>query len=354
MRLQLTLLLGLTRSLHAAPDSEPGASGGVHVYADDDHVTVVSPSASIRADVAPRISLAVDATVDVVSAASVDVVTSASPSTVHEQRLELGLASTYRYQGASWFTLGVRGSHEHDYDALRLRASAIFELAQRNTTLQLDYVVGYDDATSMMDPTFHRDRSSHEVMVGVSQLVNRRGVVDVVADLTRADGYHGSPYRQVLIDMPGSPLPMRLDEVTPAVRASVAVAMRMRYAVTDRWSASAAYRFYADTWSVVSHTATAELHRSIGDWLVGGTLRGYDQGDASFYAARYAGQPRYRTRDRTLGAMRSIYGAVTLDAPISSWHVVASGGVLRLWFLEFPPQSDRNAVLVFSSLGRVW
>lgn len=52
--------------------------------------------------------------------------------------------------------------------------------------------------------------------------------------------------------------------------------------------------------------------------------------------------------------MRSLYGAVTLDAPIASWHVVASGGLLRLWFREFPLQSDRNAVLVFSSLSRAW
>ncbi len=274
MRLQLTLLVVLTRVLHADPSGEPGANVSLHVYADDDHVTVVSPSASIRADVTPRLSMSADTTVDVVSAASVDVLTSASPHTVNEQRIELGLASTYRTQRATWWTLGVRGSHEHDYDALRLRASAKTELAQRNTTLQIDYVFGHDGVTSMMDRSFHRERTSHELMLGTSQLLSRRGIVDVVVDLTRADGYHASPYRQVVVDVPASPLPMRLDEATPSLRTSIAIAVRMRYSLTPRWTTSAAYRFYDDTWSMLSHTVETEFHRTIGSWLVGVTLRG--------------------------------------------------------------------------------
>ncbi len=354
MRLQLTLLVALTRTLHAEPAGEPGASAGLHVYADDDHVTVVSPSASVQSDVTSHLSVVADANVDAVSAASVDVVTSASPSTVHEQRVELGVASTYRIQRASWWTVGVRGSHEHDYDAMRLRSSIRAELAQRNTTVEVDYVLGHDLIASMMDRSFHRERTSHELMVTASQLLNRRTVVDIVADLAHADGYHASPYREVLVDVPGSPLPMRLAEATPQLRRSVAVASRVRHALTDRWTTSGTYRFYADTWSVRSHTATAEVLRSVGDRLVGWSLRGYTQGAAAFHAPRYAGSPRYRTRDRTLGAMRSLHAAVTFDIPVADWHVIASAGVLRLWFIESPLQADRNAVLLFSSITRAW
>lgn len=338
----------------ADPTEEPGVSAGLHVYADDDHVTVVSPSASVRHDLTPHVSLSADTTVDAVSAASVDVVTSASPSTVHEQRVELGLSSTYRDERTRWWTAGVRASHEHDYDSVRLRASGRWELAQRNTTLQLDYVFGYDDVTSMMDASFHRDRDSHEVMLSASQLLNRRAVVDIVVDVTRADGYHASPYRRILVDVPASPLPMRLEEVTPRLRASAAVALRVRYALTDRLTTSGLYRFYDDTWSMRSHTVTTEMLRSIGDVLVGATLRGYVQTDASFYAAHYMGEPRYRTNDRTLGPMRSIYGAATFDASLASWHLVASAGVLQLWFLDFPAQSDRQALLVYSSATKTW
>lgn len=354
MRLQLALFFALGRLASADPIDEPGVSAGLHVYADDDHVTVVSPSASVRTDVTPHVSVSADTTVDAVSAASVDVITSASPSTVHEQRVELGLSSTYREQRTRWWTTGVRASHEHDYDSVRLRASGRWELGQRNTTLQLDYVFGYDDVTSMMDRSFHRDRQSHELMLSASQLLNRRAVLDVVVDVTRANGYHASPYRWILLDVPASPLPMRLEEVTPRLRASAAVATRIRYALTDRTTTSAMYRFYDDTWAMRSHTVTTEVLRTVGDWLIGGSLRGYVQSDASFYAARYTGEPRYRTHDRTLGAMRSLYGAATLDAPLGSWHVLASAGLLHFWFIDFPDQSDRRAVLVFSSVTKTW
>jgi hypothetical protein len=52
--------------------------------------------------------------------------------------------------------------------------------------------------------------------------------------------------------------------------------------------------------------------------------------------------------------MRSIYGAATFDVSLASWHVLASAGVLQFWFLDFPAQSDRRAVLVFSSATRTW
>lgn len=354
MRLQLILLAGLSRAVHAQPAPEPAATGGVHVYADDDHVTVVSPSASVHGDLTSRLSIAVDSTVDVISAASVDVVTAASPKRVHEQRVELGAAATARQGRATWWTLGLRGSHEHDYDAWRVTAGVRTERAQRNSTLQIDYTLGRDEAGSAIDPQFEQARTSNEIVVTASQLASRRAVVDLVVDLTRARGYHASPYRSVLLDMPGSPLALRVDEVTPRLRSSAALAARLRYAFGSRWAASTMARVCDDTWDVASLTLTAEVYRRAGDWLIGGTVRGYTQSAATFYASRYEGEPRYRTRDRTLGAMQSAYGAVTVDAPAASWHVLGSVGLLRIWFVDFLPQRDRTAALMFASLARSW
>ena len=52
--------------------------------------------------------------------------------------------------------------------------------------------------------------------------------------------------------------------------------------------------------------------------------------------------------------MRSAFAAMTIEAPVATWQVVASAGVLRLWYVDFPAQRDRNALLVFSSLARTW
>lgn len=368
MRLQLigealiaaTIIAISATPARAEPD-DPEATAGLRVYADDDHVTVVSPSAMVRAPVTSRTTVGADMTVDAVSAASVDVVTSASPRAVSEQRVELGLETVHRRtSGPTWFVLGVRGSHEHDYDALRLRLAIRRELARRNTMLELSYVRGADIARSVVDPDFRATRSSDELQLTASQLLGPRTLVEGIAEVAIADGYHASPYRQVLLDQVGMPLPLAVAEQTPRQRTSLAVASRLRRALGEHWFGAASYRFYVDDWSIASHTAMAEAYRQQGRWLVGASARGYVQDAAAFYRARYDasdGVPALRTRDRTLGAMRSAHLSLTADAAIderSAWHVVAALGLLRWWFLDFPAQSDRDAVIVHASVTTSW
>jgi plasmid stabilization system protein ParE len=366
MRLQLTVLAASVivsaagAMARAQPVEEPGAEANLRVYTDDDHVTVVSPSASVRAATSASTLIAVDMTVDAVSAASVDVVTSASPLTFNETRVELGVTGTYRAADTSWLTAGGRVSHENDYDAVRARIDARRELAQRNTSVQLGYVLGHDIARSASDAMFRATRRSHELAVVASQLLSERGVVDMVVHGTLADGYHASPYREVLVEQAGWPLAMRVTEQTPQRRASLASALRVRHALVRGWASTATYRYYADDWSISSHTASGELLRQSNRVLASLQLRGYVQSAATFYRARYEdsdGIPALRTRDRTLGAMRSLHGALTIDATLDDerrWHAVASVGVLRLWFLDFPAQRDRNAVIIHAGVATSW
>lgn len=365
MRLQLIGALAAViavRQAGAQPADDPAASATLRVYADDDHVTVVSPSAMVRAAAAHGTTVTVDTTVDAVSAASVDVTTSASPRAVSEQRIELGVAGTYRRErGPTWLTLGMRGSHETDYDAMRARVGARRELAQRNAALELTYVLGADVARSAMDSTFRATRTSHELMVTASQVLGPRSVADLIGHATIASGYHASPYRDVLVGQPASPLARRVPEATPRTRISGALAARLRWAVAARWATAATYRYYRDDWSIDSHTATAEIHRQLErGWLVGVLVRGYLQGRAWFYRPRYDDTmevPALRTRDRTLGAMRSAHAALTLDVPVGDderWHVVASLGGVRWWFLDFPAQADRDALLVHAGVTTTW
>ncbi|HEY5950959.1 MAG TPA: DUF3570 domain-containing protein [Kofleriaceae bacterium] len=363
MRLQLivTAIATAAASPAAAQSAdEPGAAASLRVYADDDHVTVVSPSASVRAATSSSTLVSVDMTVDAVSAASVDVVTSASPLPVDEKRLELGVAGSYRAAKASWLTAGVRGSHENDYDALRARVDARHEAAQRNTTVQGSYVLGHDVAHSTSDSLFRATRQSHELVLGASQLLSQGTVLDLIVDGTLADGYHASPYREVLIAQAGSPLTMRVPEQTPERRASVASALRVRQSVGSNWSTIVTYRYYVDDWSVASHTLSGEVYRQTSRTLASLEVRGYVQSAAEFYRAVYDardGLPALRTRDRTLGAMRSLYSALTVDTRLDDedqWHGVASVGLLRLWFLDFPAQRDRNAVVIHAGVTTSW
>jgi hypothetical protein len=362
MRLQLICALAvLTRVAHADPDAEPSARAALRVYADDDHVTVISPSAAATAAIGRKITVDVDAAADVVTGASVDVVTSASPRAVHERRLEAGHALTrgLALGAATHVSALARASHENDYDAVRAGLAVHTEVAAHNTTLELGYQAGLDRAGDVTDDAFRRTRTSDEVVVVVSQVLDPRTVATFVVDGTLADGYHASPYRQVPVVEPGLPGALRLDEVTPSLRRSIAVSARVRHAIGDRWFVSLDDRGYLDDWAVASETATAELLRAAGDRaLLGATVRGYLQTGARFYRGTYLADPdvpALRTRDRTLGPMRSLFVSTTADLALDDddrWHLVTAIGVLETWFLDSPAQAERRALVLTCSASR--
>jgi hypothetical protein len=153
---------------------------------------------------------------------------------------------------------------------------------------------------------------------------------------------------------------MRIPEQTPERRASIATALRIRHSLARSWSTAGSYRYYVDDWSVASHSLIAETFWQTSRTLASLQLRGYVQSAARFYRAYYDdqdGMPALRTRDRTLGAMRSLHGALTIDRALDDndrWHGVASVGLLRFWYLDFPAQRDRNAVIIHAGVTTSW
>lgn len=354
MRLQLILGLVLVGDVAAA---DPGASGTLRVYADDDHVTVVSPAAAATVALDDDTTLDVDTTADAISCASIDVISAASPRAFRELRVELGAGVTRALPvgDAASIAVGARASHEEDFDALRAGASLRVELDTRMTTLEVRYLGGRDAAGDVTDATFERTRAVHDLAVTASRILGRRTVIDAIVDASLADGYHASPYRDVPITDPAWPLATWVDEATPRVRRGLAVALRGRHAIGSAWFLAAGHRAYADDWSVTSHTTTVEARRALGEQvLVGATLRGYVQDGADFYRGVYVADevPALRTRDRTLGPMRTAFASVTADLAVADdWHVVAAGGVLAIRYLDAAAGSARNALLLTLSLS---
>jgi hypothetical protein len=352
MRLQLITVIGVllaTGTAHAqsVADAERAWNSGLRVYADDDHVTVISPSAGAIVPIGDSLVTDLALTVDVVSAASVDVLTQASPDDIDEKRVEVDTGVAYAVSS----TLGVRGraiiSHESDYDALRLTGGGRIELAERNTTLDLAYTLALDSIGSAVDDSFDESRTGHQVTASFTQILDARTYVDVVVDAQRFDGYHANPYREVPIVDPSTTALMSVPETTPELRTSVAGLLRVRRAFETprRWFASAYYRAYADDWDIVSHTGYVHAIIPVASDRVQLGLQGryYWQGAADFYQASYVGDvPDYRTRDRTLGGMSTVHGAVTVGV---GWFV-GSLGAARFSFRDYPAQSGRNAVII--------
>lgn len=364
MRLQLTprqrwLPLPLVAAALAAAGhlarADDGVDGSLGVYADDDHVTVVSPRAAGRFHAMPSLEVEAAAAADAVTGASVDVVTSASPATIHERRIEGTLGATAAVLPTAG--LGARAvvSHEHDYDAVHASVHGSLELAKRNTLLGATYDEGFEEAGSVVDRAFHASRRTHHAIATLAQVLGTRTVADAIVELARDTGYHASPYRSVIVEDPVTAAITRLAEVTPRVRESAAASLRLRQAIGERSAIHAMYRFYVDDWELHSHTGTVDaLHELAGGTRVGLGVRAYVQDGAFFYRDHYDGMPALRTRDRTLGPMRTLTVRGGFDLALSARgddgpRLVGELAVLRMWFLDFTPQRERTALT--TSLG---
>jgi hypothetical protein len=224
------------------------------------------------------------------------------------------------------------------------------ELAERNLVLELQYRTGFDRARDVgAGPG--GERTSHQLVGTLSQVLGERTVADLIVDGGVARGYHANPYRTVPVATTGWPLPTWMPEQTPARRRSLAVAARVRRALTQTWFLSASQRFYVDEWDLTSHTTTADVNWQLGArWLLGASARAYLQRGASFYRRAYTDLPQlpaWRTRDRTLGPMRSGFVSITLDRPLGDGpgHVVAACGLLSIRYLDSSLQTTRHALV---------
>lgn len=342
-------------SARAQSVDERRATASFRVYADDDHLTVVSPSAGMQVPMGDDVSFDTNVAADVISGASVDVISEASPTAIDETRLEVGAGATWRFHRLA--SARVRGiaSHERDYDALRLNLGFNVELAQRNTVIDLDYMGGPDEVGSSVDPMFEKHRTSHRLMTTITQVVDRRTYLDLAVEGSYADGFHASAYRTVPVSDPLSSELMRVPEVTPTVRKGVAALIRARRAIdaAARLAVHASYRYYVDDWSVDSHTGiVTAIARTSRRTVVGLSLRGYLQSAADFYQPRYelvGGElPVLRTRERRLGRMRSVQASATFDLQLtergdSGPRLVFAAALMGFSWPDFPAQQRRMA-----------
>jgi hypothetical protein len=363
MRLQL--IIGLLAAIapavaRAQSSAERAGDASFRVYADDDHVTVISPSASTRAPIGRTLAIDLAANVDIVTAASVDVTSQASITTVHERRYETDVALAWAVNRRLTVTPRLVGSIENDYRSLHAGAAVALDSAHHERTLELAYTAAIDEVGRAGDPSFARAHDGHRLSLTLTQVVDPRTFVDLVADGAIESGYLASPYRYVPIVDPAGVKLYALDEQTPGVRASLAALARVRRAI-GRWFVHADYRLYADTWSIVSHTVSARalLPLARGRVTLAALVRGYLQSGASFYRATYVdngmGAPAWRTRDRVLSPMRSVSASLVADvalgrgSPADGMHLQAAIDLMRFEYLDFVLQHRRDAVVL--SLG---
>jgi hypothetical protein len=223
-------------------------------------------------------------------------------------------------------SVGGKFSYEDDFLSASVDASIEHDFNQKNTTVSF----GVSDESDLLHPiggtpvpgsdyllfekTGHKSKNGVGVLLGVTQVMNRRWLAELNLSADRFTGYLNDPYKIISVLDGSGGTTGYLYESRPDARTRKSVYLDNRVG-WNRASAALSLRYMTDDWGVRSKTAQLRVRL----WLDGKnqyvepTLRWYRQTAADFYTpwiSSPAGQgPAYASSDSRLGAFRALtYG----------------------------------------------
>ncbi|CAN5907914.1 hypothetical protein BH11MYX2_BH11MYX2_37630 [soil metagenome] len=344
------LLLAMSCGGHTAKVTD--ASSSIYVRSDTDRTTIVAPTLTVAGAV-DHTTAAATYSVDAWTGASVDVITAATQpirenrheveGTLSQQLGTLTLSTTYRF------------SYERDYLSHGLTLGARKDFANKNTTLALDLLGSADTVGRSGDPSFSEPVHTLGARLTLAQVIDRNTIAELGWQTTFIDGLQSSPYRYVAIGDLGtcsSNAPYCIPERVPSKRLRQAATLRGRHAFGHSVSVGLDYRFYFDSWGIMSHAVQPDLAWRVTDsQTLSVRYRYATQSEASFYQPRYynvAMTDGYVTRDRKLSAL--------VDNEVGAQYLIRhendDGDRIVTWGLR--STLSRADYLAYVGLDHVW
>lgn len=382
MRLQLIMAAAAGGMLVTGPAvAEPRwrFASDTLVYADSDHVVVVSPQVGIHLalddDGGEASALAV---VDAITAASVDVVSQAT-SGFDEVRTEASLGVSKAIAG--WLPqASYRISHEPDYDSQRVRLGLQRSFAGKDTTAAAGYALTFDEVGMAGTPRerFAESLRVHAADASLTQVMDRNTLGRAAYTLTVQDGYMEKPYRLVpLFDDAGIAaamadsvpldltsfdryrLSVRPPEEVPDRRVGHAMSLRlMRFFAPLAGSLRIDYQFYLDTWGLRAHLVEPAVQSQLSRRLtLVGLARLYHQSGADFWQRTYVVSspdmlPRWRTLDRDLSPYQNATVGARMEWSFASLRAYVEASSMFTHYDEYLFLTWRTALI--GQLGVRW
>jgi hypothetical protein len=184
-------------------------------------------------------------------------------------------------------TAGFGNSRESDYVSNGWSLNAATDFNQKNTTLHTGIAGARDDVKVLFQAERMRKRTS-DLIVGVTQLLDRNTAVTANVSWGRASGYLSDPYKLVQKEVEVVPevfLVRTFRENRPAERTKGLGLLSVNHSFPElRGALDATYRFYRDSFGISAHTIDlAWLQRLGGRLVVSPAIRLYQQSAADFY-----------------------------------------------------------------------
>ena len=253
------------------------------------------------------------------------------------------------YSGSAGFSF----STEYDYTHLGANFALARDFNKRNTTLSIGAAVARDDIdpvggaplplsamSDVGDLSGRRGSDSKDVvdlLLGVTQVVSEKLVLQLNYSLSDASGYLNDPYKILsLVDpltgeavarepAPGSvgPLHEYRFESRPDQRTKHSLFAQGKYYLEGK-VLDASYRFMTDDWGIDSHTVEGRLYWPLDDSrYLEPHLRFYRQTEADFYRVSLReGEPlpAFASADHRLGKFDAVTAGVKYGWQTDSGH----------------------------------
>jgi hypothetical protein len=226
--------------------------------------------------------------------------------------------------------VGASLSDEYDYTHAGINARVARDFNNRNTTLSFGLALANDTIDpvggspvplapmlGLGDSTNKRGGRSKDVtdlLFGVTQVINRKTLVQLNYSLSNSDGYLTDPYKVLSVVDPltgalvpgpaGSGLFRYLYESRPDARDKQSLFALMKRDLGGN-VLEASYRYMTDDWGIDSHTVDVHYRWNLTEGrYVQPHVRFYTQNEADFYrTVLFSGQPvpQFATADYRLG-----------------------------------------------------
>jgi hypothetical protein len=193
-----------------------------------------------------------------------------------------------------------------------------------------------------------KPRNTLTATLGFSQIINQRMQGSIEMDMVYQNGYLGLPFHRVYYNTGKDTI-----ENLPSRRFKLPIGFRLNYFLGDRIILRSYYRFYADSWGLVSNTANLEMPIKITPFFsISPFYRFYMQTAAKYFAPYgvHTEDEQYFTSNYALAAFNSnmFGGGVRLAPPRGI--LTNSLRVLELRYSHYTQTTNLNANIISLNL----
>ncbi len=322
-------------------------------------IAVQTRGAVVEQDLGTDMHLKLDGVIDTITGATPTGVPAAAGSNqvdlseLHPERRKAWNADFSRQFPGINVSIGLGNSRESDYVSNGWSVNTLTDFNQKNTTL-LAGLAGTDDKIKVFYQGPRARKHTHDLILGVTQLLDPHTALTFNVTWGRAEGYLADPYRLVQKTteiVPGISLPLTFGENRPGSREKAIALVGVNRAFNELHGAiDATYRYYHDTFGTSAHTVDLAWFQHVGEKVIlRPGVRFYSQSAASFYhydldqtsITPTAGAPRasgpFYSADYRLSQLQSFnYGLkviwkaterLDLDAALEQYDMRGTDGV---------------------------